>query len=359
MPQEIRIWNVTSDTTPLEMSRSEIDLEKRLESLLKKDISILDPDLLIIGQQQPTPYGGIIDLLCLDQNGDLVIIELKKGKTSREVTAQVLDYASSVKDFGVDEIRQRWSSNANLHVSLDQAFEAKFDKPLPDTLNDSQKSLIVAQVIDGDTERIVRYLSDQGIQINVATVQFFMDEDGREILAQVFLIEPEVAQERIKARSKRTRSLLAKEMQALATDRGVGPVYEKLCNDLSGIMSHGSHSDKARYFRVNTEEGWRMIFVAEVGSSDENKGLEVRMNATRLANHFEIDHDKVADFLPANKEPMPPSDWRRATEEEKNNWYGYRCYFRNKEEVERFVRGLNKSELESLDDNGTDLTQPQ
>ena len=46
MPQEIRIWNVTSDTTPVEMSRSEIDLEKRLESLLKNDISILDPDLL-------------------------------------------------------------------------------------------------------------------------------------------------------------------------------------------------------------------------------------------------------------------------------------------------------------------------
>lgn len=347
MPQEIRIWNVTSETTLLEMPRSEIDLEKRLENLLKKDISILDPDLLVIGQQQPTPFGGIIDLLCLDQNGDLVIIELKKGKTSREVTAQVLDYASSVKDLGGDEIRQRWNSNGNLHVSLDQAFETKFDKPLPDTLNDSQKSLIVAQVIDGDTERIVRYLSDQGIQINVATVQFFTDKNGREILAQVFLIEPEVAQERAKTRSKRTRSMSAIEMQTLATDRGVGPVYEKLCSDLSGIMSHGSYQDKARYFRVDTKDGWRMIFVAEVGNSDENKGLEIRMNATRLANHFEIDLDKVVDFLPENKEPMPPSDWRAATEEEKNNWKGYRCYFRNKEEVEKFVSGLKKSELVS------------
>ena len=344
MPQEIRIWNVTSDTTPVEMSRSEIDLEKRLESLLKNDISILDPDLLVIGQQQPTPFGGIIDLLCLDEDGDLVIIELKKGKSSREVTAQVLDYASSMKDLGGDEIREIWSGNSDPGVSLDQTFETKFDKTLPDTLNVSQKSLIVAQIIDGDTERIVRYLSDQGIQINVATVQFFSDENGREILAQVFLIEPEAARDRVKPKSKRTSNLLAKEMQALAANRGVGPIYEKLCDDLSGIMSHGSYQDKARYFRVNTPEGWRMVFVAEVANSDKDKGLEVRMNAIRLANKFGINYEQLNNILPDKRDPIPSSDWRGATEEEKENWVGYRCYFCDTKEVQHFVNGLRSIE---------------
>jgi hypothetical protein len=34
----------------------------------------------------------------MDRRGDLIILELKKDKTPREITAQILDYASWVKD---------------------------------------------------------------------------------------------------------------------------------------------------------------------------------------------------------------------------------------------------------------------
>jgi len=40
--------------------------------------------------------GGIIDLLCIDESGNLIVVELKRDKTPREVTAQTLDYASWV-----------------------------------------------------------------------------------------------------------------------------------------------------------------------------------------------------------------------------------------------------------------------
>ncbi len=43
-----------------------------------------------------TDFDGKIDLLCLDRNGDTVIVELKRNKTPREITSQVLDYASWV-----------------------------------------------------------------------------------------------------------------------------------------------------------------------------------------------------------------------------------------------------------------------
>ena len=53
-------------------------------------------DLLIIGRQVRTQFGGRIDLLAIDPEGDLLIIELKKDRTPREIVAQVLDYASWV-----------------------------------------------------------------------------------------------------------------------------------------------------------------------------------------------------------------------------------------------------------------------
>jgi len=42
--------------------------------------------------------GGRIDLLAIAPDGALVIIEIKRGRTPREVVAQALDYAGCVLD---------------------------------------------------------------------------------------------------------------------------------------------------------------------------------------------------------------------------------------------------------------------
>ena len=52
----------------------------------------------MIGREVETDFGGSIDILCIDAEGDLVIVELKRDRTPREVTAQALDYASWVTD---------------------------------------------------------------------------------------------------------------------------------------------------------------------------------------------------------------------------------------------------------------------
>ena len=98
MPQDIRLWEIGSDDGLCEIKPCALDQEARLENWLERDITLLSDDLLVIGRQVETDYGGIIDLLCLARGGDLVLVELKRGLTPREVTAQVLDYASWVKD---------------------------------------------------------------------------------------------------------------------------------------------------------------------------------------------------------------------------------------------------------------------
>jgi hypothetical protein len=105
-----------------------------------------------------------------------------------------LDYVSWVKDLSSDQIKDIATDYPKIEGSLEDAFEAQFGERLPDTLNLSHRSLIVAEAMDASTERIVRYLSGMNVPINVATVQHFMDKDGRELLAQVYLIEPEVSE---------------------------------------------------------------------------------------------------------------------------------------------------------------------
>ncbi|MBD1814499.1 DUF91 domain-containing protein, partial [Microcoleus sp. FACHB-DQ6] len=105
MSDQMRLWEISKDKLN-EITESKLDLEFRLETWLDNDISILADDLLVIGRQVITDYGGKLDLLCIDRNGDLVIVELKKDKTSREVTAQALDYASWVKDLSKERVTE-------------------------------------------------------------------------------------------------------------------------------------------------------------------------------------------------------------------------------------------------------------
>ena len=132
MTQQVRLWRVQQDKALAEVPCVRLDREAELETWLEKDIDILDPGLLVIMRQQSTHAGGI-DLLCIDSKGDLVIVELKRDKTPREVTAQALDYASWVVDLdakSVQEIADAYLGRLS-GTTLERAFLAKFDEALP------------------------------------------------------------------------------------------------------------------------------------------------------------------------------------------------------------------------------------
>lgn len=171
--------------------------EGKLEDIIAADLSIVDPNLLLIGRQVPTDFNKLIDLLALDPDGKLVVIELKRDRTPRDVIAQTLDYGSWVRTLGNDEIARIFTEyNRKYHPertseSLDEAFQRHFNvKELPEVLNDGHELIVVAAQVDPSTERIVNYLSDEyGVAINVVFFRFFRQEQD-EYLSRVWLIDP-------------------------------------------------------------------------------------------------------------------------------------------------------------------------
>ena len=340
MTQQIRMWEVTSENTPNEIHRNEINLENRLQDWLEADISMLDPDLLVIGREVPTAFGGKIDLLCLDSSGGLVVVELKKGKTPREVAAQVLDYAYWVRDLSFEDIVEMSDDYQKITVPLKEAFEQKFGDELPVALNESHRSVIVAEEMDGSTERIVRYLSDLDVPINVATVQHFRAEDGREMLAQVYLIEPEIAADTAQTASKKTIYLSVRERQELANERGVGDLYRQFKEKASGYLSTNSFGRGNVGLIAHVENRTLAILVLHVGESDQTEGLRFRLNATRLSKYFGLSDVQVKEGLPADVQPMPSSEWRGAATDEAEDWKGFNGYFCSVDEIEKFMEML-------------------
>lgn len=218
MAEDIRLWEIGGDKKLKEIDKSDLKKagykeEDDLESWIENDISLISDDLLIIGRQIRTLYGGEIDLLCLDRNGNLVILELKRDRTPREVTAQVLDYASWVKDLSYDDIVEIGGKYFKEEQSLESAFRETFDEGLPDTLNETHRMMIVASEMDDETERIIRYLSEvHGVDINFIKFQFFKNAEGKELLARVFLIAPEEVEHNVGAKRIPKRSIFSIEV---------------------------------------------------------------------------------------------------------------------------------------------------
>ena len=65
-----------------------------------------DEKMLVVGWEVRTDLGGFIDLLGLDREGNVVVVELKRDDTPRDVIAQALEYAAWAADLVEDELEE-------------------------------------------------------------------------------------------------------------------------------------------------------------------------------------------------------------------------------------------------------------
>lgn len=344
MPEDIRIWQVGTGDTLAELEKARLDLEERIETWLEQDISIISDDLLVIGRQATTDFGGIVDLLCLDHNGDVVIVELKRDKTPRDITAQVLDYASWVKDLSNERVTELADQYLKDRGPLAQAFEQKFDEGLPETLNGHHKMLIVASRIDASTERIVNYLSDTyGVDINAVSFQYFRHTDGQEFLARVFLIEPSQVEysARTKTTSKRRPNLTYKELQELADDNGVGELYRQLVEGLRACFDSSGRTRSSITFMGNLEGGRYTIFSLIPESSGVEKGVRFQVFIDRLAQYLGVEKESLIVAFPPGTQDYEP--WSGAPPH-------LAGFFRTPDDIVRFLSGLRELRVSQSND---------
>lgn len=190
------IWKVGPHPTSL--AATALVSEQQLEDMIVAAPAILNDQWMLIGRQKDTGFGGRIDLLALAPDGAVVLIELKRNRTPREVVAQAIDYATFVDRLEPEDIAAIYSEFAPGH-DLAADFQARFGQPLDEeTLNDSHEIVIVAASIDESTARIVAYLNDRDIAINVLCFQLFANGD-EQLLSRAWLLDPAQTQANVAA----------------------------------------------------------------------------------------------------------------------------------------------------------------
>ena len=331
MSDAIRIWGVEGDRLS-EIQRQPVDLESRLEDWMDADVSVLSDDLLVIGRQLDTDGGGTLDLLCLDRSGDLVVVELKRDKTPRDVVAQVLDYAAWAAGLSYEDVVE--IGDRTLAEGLEAAFRAWFDDDLPDVLNAEHRLLVVASEVDPRSERIIRYLAEaHGVSINAVTFNYFQTADGRELLARTHLIESDEGRSARKPGSKRRREATLEDHREEAERLGVLDLFDRLTEGASQWFNTWAGKTVVSFGR----RGKWLVMLRILTSKSEPGALRFDSLKDRLGQGFGLSPSEIRALLPKDVRPLDPSMNASAPESE---WEGYTGAFRDLAEVEQFLAGL-------------------
>lgn len=187
MPIRHAIWKIAAQPVPL--VKSSLITEQLLEEMIVAAPKIISDEWMMIGRQESTGFGGRVDLLAVAPDGSVILIELKRHRTPREVVAQAIDYASWVehlKPEDIVEIYNRFAPGRSLAGDFRQRFGQNLDD---DSLNGSHQIVIVASSLDESSERIVNYLNERDIAINVLCFQVFTN-GTEQLISRTWLLDP-------------------------------------------------------------------------------------------------------------------------------------------------------------------------
>lgn len=283
MPIKFGLWRMDGQSVH-QVSSSVIASEQHLEDVIDAQIEILGLGrLLQIGRQVITDFGKRIDLLAIDNQGDLHVIELKRDRTPREVVAQTLEYGFWVQGLSFEAIRELYATH-HQGDDFDSAFTTHFESDLPEAINTGHHLAVVAAGIDLSTEQIVEYVRGYGVPINVLFFEYLQDGD-REYVARSWLTDPELEASGA-ATSKKQAPWNGHDFFV-----AVGENQHRNWDDMRryGFVSAG-HGEKYRKAMGNLFEGAR-VWAAIPGTGYVGVG-KVTKPAVPISD-FEVDIDGV------------------------------------------------------------------
>ena len=217
-----------------------VELEKHLENWLENSPWAVIQDELILWIDRQTSAqdeeGTIFpDLLGVDSEGNLVIVEFKRGRTPRDVVAQLLEYAAWANELPPEQIHDIADAYFEKRdefrgKTFTEAFREVFDMPETDELPPLKRKLRLFVVAEDIHQRVIgvcRFLrTSYKMDVSCIAVSKFQTESGDEIVSMENkvgaedIVTPKTRQQRTSQTSrwqgdKRVTNVVLEAVQAL------------------------------------------------------------------------------------------------------------------------------------------------
>ncbi|MCX6701196.1 MAG: DUF4268 domain-containing protein [Methanomicrobiales archaeon] len=182
-----------------------------LEKWIEENPAILGENLMILSSEfdKFDKTRERIDLLAMDQDGSLVIIELKRDDSGKNADLQAIKYAAFCSNFLLDdviELHQQYCRKKNQHLSSDAVREKILDFITDKSfknLNDVPRIILVSKEYRQEVTASVLWLRKFGIDITCVKLTLHEMDDSKIIFQSDILIPlPEAKDYTIQAEKK-------------------------------------------------------------------------------------------------------------------------------------------------------------
>ena len=196
-PQLFRIDPASKTSAKIsEVEFSNLGLQERrdIQEWVVANPSIVGDDLLIIAKEFSDFEGtnDRLDLLAVDQDGKLVVIELKRDDSGVDAHWQAIKYASYLRQATREHVVGMLANHANVSESeAEERLSNHTDSGSLETLNSDQRIILVSHRFAQEVTSAVLWLNDKAHGENLITcIQLTPYRDGEALYVQTNTIIP-------------------------------------------------------------------------------------------------------------------------------------------------------------------------
>lgn len=303
MSEELKIWEMSVTDIRKLIMKGQLNISSLLEDWLEKNMSYISPTLLLIGSKVQTDVGGIIDLLCLDQDGNTIIIEFTPPHLGLEVTEQHLADALWVKQLSTQQLTNIANQYLGKTGDLGTAFSRNFGEEIPETINSEQKIVTWESGVESYAAREGYFNAyfTRSFPIDVDAFNQYRDTVEWTALVMSSFVEltPYTLYTYIPIIRNRKTKFSYEELEEMAEKNGVMNLFQTLVNGLVKCrLPQGTAKTWTRISFKNTGARQRIFLYVDPGESNPYQGLKFEIYINRLAEFLGVTQDNVATFLP-------------------------------------------------------------
>jgi hypothetical protein len=241
--EEIRLWKVSAG--PADKAKAvpvdtidQTATEKLLEDVLTGSPDVLMPNLRLVGRQTETS-GGPLDLLGVDEDGRLVVFELKRGTLTRDAVAQAIDYASYLGDLEDEELCAHISTSSGKGgvEKIDdfaEWYKERFQRPVADI--GRPRIVLVGLGADERAKRMVAFLAKCELDVSLLTFHGF-DHGSETLLARQVEVQARQSAGTVKSTKRDNQAKLDQTL----VNHGIQAPYEALATALRAGLGDSTY----------------------------------------------------------------------------------------------------------------------
>lgn len=272
---------------------------KHLQEWIAKNPSCLGEDLLIIQKE----FDGFsdtserLDLLAIDKFGDLVVIENKLDTSGKDVTWQVIKYASYCSSLSKEQIcniYQEYLNKQNIENTAEEKISEFFDNKEFDeiTLNQGTKQRII--MVSGNFRKevtsAVLWLRNFNLRIQCIRVTPFAH--GENLLLDIEQILP------LKDTEEFTISMATKAQEEITTQEGLKTRHNMRLEFWKHFIQEANTKNNLYTNISPSKDNWIGI---GIGMSGVNINLTVTQKYTAVEIYFnrgdKAENEALFDFM--------------------------------------------------------------